>query len=308
MSEAVPAGPELPFHFRAHGLDFSSEIDLPDAAPRPAAPADVVIRRGLVPDALDHAVSGGTRHRFAARQCLLNFPGVARYWVRDGREVQFAAETAVSDADLRVHLLSTVMGALAHQNGFFPLHASAIDVGGACVLFAGTSGAGKSTFAAACHARGYPVYSDDLATITADVGGQMVVHPGYRFMKLRTDAVAGLAVDLQGLRPLGTHGGKLHLALPHPPDARPLPIRAIFAITAAAIGTEPIPVQGADKVHLLVRETYRRRMLSGLGSGPAHFALASRIAEAVPLYRLPRPAGLDGVRRFVDRLPDWTPR
>ena len=301
--KGVPEARALPVHYRAHGLVLSSEIELPEATPAEPGRADVIIRHGAVPAGIDNAVSGGSRHRFSSEECLLSFPGVARYWLRAGHEVVVAAEPAATAEDLRIHILSSVMGMLVHRHGFFPLHASAVDVGGECLLFTGVSGAGKSTLAAACHARGHAVYTDDLSTIGIDGEGRPRVHPGYGIVKLRADALAGLGPEFGQLRAVTTRLGKQHLVLPRPPTAEPLPIRAIFALSPeASPGQEVTPLLGSDRARLLLRQTYRRRMLAGLGRQAQHFTLATRIARDVPVHLLPRPAGLDGVLRFADRL------
>lgn len=298
----------LDFHYRAHGLDISSEIELPEASSRPQGAADTIIRYGAVPSAIGNAVICGTHHRFAPRECLLNITGVARYWVRDGKEVTVAPEPGVLAADLRAGILSSVMGALVYQNGLFPLHASAVDLGGECVLFTGASGAGKSTLAAACHARGLGVYSDDLSGIFASEHGYAMVHPGYRLLKLCGSTIAGLGPALSELRPLAARVGKQHVLLPRATILTPLPVRAIFAITPGPEHeTRPTPLLGANKIRLLLRETYRRRMVFGLGRQAEHLALATQIARHTPVILLPRPDGLAGVLRLVDQLGDLAP-
>lgn len=295
----------FPFHYRAHGLDLSSEVELPEAITRAPGPPDVVIRYGQVPETIGRAIASGSRHRFAPQECLLHFPGVARYWVRSGREVVVAPEAGATVEDLRVYILSVVMGTLVHQNGFFPLHASAVEIGGECVLFTGVSGAGKSTLAAACYTRGHTVYTDDLSAISFHEDGRPLVHPGYRILKLSVDTIARLGPQLGELRALTSRVGKRHVALPSSSTAKPLPIRAIFAIAAA--GQAYAPLQGADKVRLLLKETYRRRLLHGLGQQAHHFTLATRIARDTPVNLLPRPAGLAGVLELVDQLGNLAP-
>ncbi|AXQ29314.1 hypothetical protein D0B54_11710 [Solimonas sp. K1W22B-7] len=301
-------GQGLDFHYRAHGLDISSEIEFPEASPRAPGAADAIIRYGAVPPSIGNAVACGTRHRIAPGECLLDFPGVARFWVRAGREVTVAPEPGASAEDLRAGILSNVMGALVYQHGLFPLHASAVDLGGECVLFMGASGAGKSTLAAACHARGLSVYSDDLSAIAAVGHTSPMVHPGYRVLKLCDNSLNGLGPALGGLRSLAVRLGKQHIALPQARPLPALPVRAIFAITPGAEGVSALsPLQGADKIRLLLRETYRRRMFSGLGRQADHFTLAARIARDTPVSLLPRPDGLAGVLRLVDQLGELAP-
>ena len=295
----------FPFHYRAHGLDLSSEVELPEAMPRAPGPPDVVIRYGQVPEKIGSETLSGIRHRFAPQECLLHFPGVARYWVRAGREVVIAPEAGVTPEGLRVYILSVVMGTLVHQNGFFPLHASAVEIGGECVLFTGVSGAGKSTLAAACYTRGHAVYSDDLSAISFDKHGRPLVHPGYRILKLSADTIARLGPQLGELRTLTSRVGKRHVSLPGSLTTQPLPIRAIFAIAAA--GHAYAPLQGADKVRMLLKEAYRRRLLRGLGQQAHHFTLATRIARDTPVNLLPRPAGLAEVLDLVDQLGSLAP-
>ena len=75
------------------------------------------------------------------------------------------------------------------------LHASAVRVGGKAVLFCGTSGAGKSTIAAALAQRGYPLITDDVCAIAAE-GAAPLVYPDGRQLKLWAHAIERL--DLAG--------------------------------------------------------------------------------------------------------------
>src|SRR5262249_35255084 len=69
------------------------------------------------------------------------------------------------------------------------LHASAVARGGRAAVFAGTSGAGKSTTALACVVSGMEFLGDDACLLDVAVDGAPVVHPVYGFAKLEADAV-----------------------------------------------------------------------------------------------------------------------
>lgn len=68
------------------------------------------------------------------------------------------------------------------------LHASAVALGERAVLFAGSSGAGKTTLAAALVATGATAVTDDIARLE-DVDGRLVCHPGPGRLRLREGAV-----------------------------------------------------------------------------------------------------------------------
>jgi hypothetical protein len=67
--------------------------------------------------------------------------------------------------DLLALVLEPLVLFLATHNGRVPIHASAIRVGNLAILFAGASGAGKSSLALAAHRAGLSVLSEDTVYI-----------------------------------------------------------------------------------------------------------------------------------------------
>lgn len=289
-------------HYRAHGFQIESELDLPELVPGDGVP-DVVIRRGPVPARLDGSMTRGPRYQAASGQYLLTMPGIARYWVRDGRDVTVDAAPGASDADVRVFLLSGVMGAIAHQRGRLAMHASGIEVDGQCVLFAGDSGAGKSTLTAALHDRGYRVHADDLSVLSLDSDGGPLVNPGSRHMKLWADALERVGSTLGNRRALRTGMPKYSVALPSDPPAGPLPLARIFILATKLSETIQLtPLSGRGKIGAIVRETYRRAMMDALEQRAAHFALCTALAPRVPVTMVLRPFYLNQLDRLVDAI------
>jgi hypothetical protein len=289
-------------NYHAHGFRIASDIDLPELVRGDGVP-DVVIRRGPAPARLDGSVTRGPRYQATSGQYLLTMPGVARYWVRDGRDVSVEAAPGASDADVRVFLLSGVMGALAHQRGRLAMHASGIEVDGQCVLFAGDSGAGKSTLTAAFHDRGYRVVTDDLSVLSMDDDGGPLVNPGSRHMKLWADALERIGGTLGERRTLRAGMAKYSVALPGDPPAAPLPLGRIFILATKLSETiEFTPLTGRGKIGAIVRETYRRAMMDALDQRAAHFALCTALAPRVPVTMVLRPFYLNQLDRLVDAI------
>jgi hypothetical protein len=294
-----------PFRYRAHGFSIESEYALPGLLPSDEE-ADVVIARGTPPRHLDGPVTRGPGYEAVRGQFLLDLPGVARYWVCDGCRVLIEPAPGATDEAVRVFIMSSVMAALAHQRGRLALHASAIETAGGYVLFAGASGAGKSTIVAAFHARGYRVLSDDVSVVSFDPDGKPAVHQGYTHVKLRTDSLRQIRGSLEDAPPRWAATSKFLVRIGEPEGSSPqqaLPIARIYVLAPhdgdAVVLT---PIEGGAKVTTLVRYTYRRRMLMALGGREAHFNQCTAVAARVAMTRLERPRDLGGIEGLTRTL------
>ncbi len=155
-----------PFRFHFGPFAFDSEIDIPELRGTGGTGSIVVsIRAGGVPADISGAASFGAFCRVTPAEYLLNVPGIARFYVANGNEVRAEVSPGAPAADVSTFLLGSVFGALCHQNGLLPLHASAVETEGRVTAFLGNSGAGKSTLAACLQERGYQVVSDDICVI-----------------------------------------------------------------------------------------------------------------------------------------------
>ncbi|MDX8394562.1 MAG: hypothetical protein R8K21_08285, partial [Mariprofundales bacterium] len=85
----------------------------------------------------------------------LNVPDIARFLISNGNSITVESAKNSDPQSIRLFLLGSCLGAILHQRGMLILHANAIRFDDGCVLFAGTSGQGKSTLAAAFHHRGH---------------------------------------------------------------------------------------------------------------------------------------------------------
>ncbi|MDP3907597.1 hypothetical protein [Novosphingobium sp.] len=84
----------------------------------------------------------------------------------------------------------SVYAAIACINGLYPIHASAVAVGGQVFAFTGPSGAGKSTLVAELSRRGLPLFCDDTLVLDLSQPDRIVCLPGHKRLKLWPDALA----------------------------------------------------------------------------------------------------------------------
>jgi hypothetical protein len=202
------------------------------------------------------------------------------------------------------HLLTAgVLPMLLAERGDFVLHAAAVLNGrGEAMLLCGPSGRGKSTLAVALCARGIPLLCEDgvavsLGEATATAWAGTV---GVRLAPSDLD-VAG--EGLPPLRPIDELDGKRLYLLDErtQPPLLSAPVGAVVALAPRECGElELSRLASADAVAALLANT--------TSPGPAGlevaFALAARLAAAVPVFRLRVPEDLAAVGEAADRLLD----
>lgn len=287
--------------YRAYGLCITSDIRLPELLPCPDdEPGDVCIRRGPVP--VDGSAVGpqvGPLSHATENALWLRIPGVARYLVRDGRELIYQPEEEADEDSVRVFLLGTCIGALLLQRGQLVLHGNAFEVDEGCAICVGSSGAGKSTLAARMLQRGHRIIADDVCAI--DPQGRAV--PGMPRLKLWQDAAGGLDIETAGLRRIRPNMAKFHVPLGDTFQAEPLPVRAIYVLTPwnqdRFVITE---IDGIAKFQALRTHSYRFRFVKGMNLGPPHLQQCSRLAADTPVVQVFRPRlgfDIDGLADLI---------
>jgi hypothetical protein len=277
----------------AYGLVFESEIRLPEliAIPRPHAgqPPDVHIRIGCArPDTTQPGTQIGPFLWTSTRELSLQVPNIARFLVRDGREIWIEPEDASDEDSVRVFLLGAVFGALLHQRGFLVLHGNAIRIGDHCMVCIGPSGAGKSTLAAEFMRRGHRVLADDVVAV--DPQGEAM--PGFPRIKLWQDAADRLQINTDGLLRVRPNMEKFNYPLTEKFADAALPLRWVYILrTHNADEMRFEPVSGAARFSALRNNTYRPRFLSGMGLEARNLTLCSELSGRIKLTRVLRPEG-----------------
>jgi hypothetical protein len=240
-------------------------------------------------DELPADLPGATRFGAYLQTCpgdaLFEYPHVGRFRVRDGSQIdiQLAAgctrERALSLARI------APFGCLVHQRRELPLHASTVmrPEDGKVLLIAGASGAGKSTTAAAFAQRGWKILNDDLSRLTI-AGADVLVWPGFHSLKLWDRSCRLLNIDRSPLPATGEVKQKYFWTSDKVEGSR-----AVSAIVELHRDVESDSVleriSGSAAVEMLLRQTFRPRLVRALGLKEVHFTQVVRAARQVPCFR-----------------------
>jgi hypothetical protein len=291
----------MTYRYSIFGLIIDTCLEFPELIPCDGVP-DIHVRWGEVPHAL--AESRKSTARFQAKPGYLLFTAehVARLLISNGNQVLLEKLPDAEDAAVRAFVLGSALGAILHQRGLLPIHASGIKTGDGCVMFCGRPGTGKSTLAGMFLQRGFELHADDICVIGVDKKGTPWVYPAYPQLKLWGDALEKMGNEPSAYRPLQSLTEKF--AVPaHRFSREPLTIKKIFILSPhEKDGIEITPITGMNKYRALKYQTYRRRFLEGLGAAVSHFHAASCVGGMVPLYRVHRPKNRFLLNELVDLL------
>ncbi|MGI9078538.1 MAG: hypothetical protein ACR2G6_14595 [Gemmatimonadaceae bacterium] len=290
--------------FGVYGLRVRSDIDLPGwPALEVDNPPDVFIRQEPCSTPDLEGAPYSARSVVEAGELKLVVLGVGSYAASGGTLIRVQPAPRAKAEDLRLYLMGALVGAILHQRGVFPLHASCVALNGLSVAFAGQSGAGKSTLVAALVRRGGAFVTDDISVMAPSSGNGIGVLPGAARVKLDEIGLGRLSGSVFDLEPAGGTRGKYHLPMDSSAEwMTPVPLGRIYLLTDGEGPPRLEQLTGLHAVSALVDETYFLGYAVNLGLTSQVFRLAATVARILPVSRLIRPRGLEHLQTVVELI------
>jgi hypothetical protein len=267
---------------------------------------EVVVRRRPIADKVSKTIAkfidGHYSGAYDGRDVLIEYSPLGRFLLRGGEEILIDTAPSSDHDEVRAYLLGAVFGALCHQRGIIPLHASAIDVANGCIAFVGASGAGKSTMAAALAQRGHDIVADDECFLQLGTRGEVLAAPGVSYIRLLEDTRA--ALGFPAVQQESQRHGKYFIPVNEPKNPmRSRPLRGVYQLHRIPNGvTKVTRLRGAEAVEVLMQNVYPPNFAARLGYESNVFRVCAAAARDMPVFQLSRPHDFAALDQVIELL------
>ncbi len=259
------------------------------------------VAHGSAPHGLGGTSPAETSWLLEGEEFLLRARGEHYFHYRRGAGITVERGTDADASAEGLWLSGSVHAAVACLNGLIPVHASAVEHGGAVHAFAGPSGAGKSTLVAALGRAGLPMFADDTLVLDPAGEGAVMCLPGHKRLKLTVEALALTGACAE--ESVGTDIGKYYASPAAGTSGQIAPLaRLILLEEGPELSVERLG--GAERVYRLLDDHYTVAILAATkGRDPAVlFSTMARLARRIEMVRFVRPrdpAQFDEGVRFI---------
>lgn len=301
--------PESDYKYRLFGLHFVSQLALQESLS-----AEQLFGNSDCKIVLDHSSVSGLEKKLGINSLLyerdndtiyFRIPDAAIYSISGGDQITVAPLPGADESKIRLYLLGTCMGALLMQRRMLPLHGSAVVINGKAYAIVGESGAGKSTLAAAFSSQGYSLLTDDVIAVKfADEESVLpTVYPSYPQQKLWQESLDYLGLSSDRYSSIFERVDKFMVPIPSRFHHEPLPLAGVIELTKTEEQVSSIrSYNRLESLHILHGHTYRNYLLNIMNIQQWHFGITTRIAAALPVYRLHRPQNGFTAYELIDQI------
>jgi hypothetical protein len=275
------------YRYRAFGFVIESRIEFSHFPEETEKEPDIFIRHGDVAETLENRTFVGYKFEANRTHILINTNLVAKLLIYDGKTIIVDPRPGARDIEIRLLLFGWGIGALLHQRGMLPLHASVISTGNCAVAFCAPSGTGKSTIIPYFLNRGYLLMDDNIASIRVEDGTPMVF-PGSPELKLNRDALSAWEENLFPIEGLVLRkGNKYSVNVRQQYEVMPVPLKMVFILVRKESGIpESKQLRGASLFQSLTECTFGLHFARGMGRVGEHLKLMMDLAKIVPIFEV----------------------
>lgn len=298
------------YSYSAYGINICSQIRIPELSSTEDEDFQAFIEYGNIENPIPDTrkYSSKVERTEDGFICYINCIGGAK--IIDKSKIIISPESEAEEKGFRFLVSGFALGLLLHLRGLITLHASAVAIRGGAVAFIGQKGMGKSTTAAALHAGGHSIVTDDLLVLDT-TEDSVQVYPGFPHLKLTAESIIeSLNEDPHQIPKIDPEGPKHSFAAKKNFLRSPLPLQSVYVLDYKTGErkngqfTLPYsePVEGKEAIMELVRNSYVARLFPEEAISRQHLKRSTEIAQAVSLRRLYRKKSLDDIPEVVSLI------
>jgi hypothetical protein len=291
------------YTYQAYGLTIRSDLPLPDLEPGDTARPDVTVRLGKVETPPQNKHDYPSSVPDTTERMILFSEGVGVFLVRGGHDIIVDPGPKASEENLRQTILCGLLGVLLYQRGKVVLHASAVKVAGSAAAFVGAPGSGKSTIAAALHARGHEWVAEDIVAIEMQADLPMVL-PGFPQCRLWPDSVVSLGGIPEKLPKIVSDCEKRVQSTGERFTHLPVPLRRIYLLEQG-VSPQIERLEPKEALLRLIPHWYNNRFGIRFLSDPGikvHFSRSAELAKRTSVCRLKRALSLSALPEIAKKV------
>jgi len=286
--------------YKAFGLQFQSDFELPELVPVDGEP-DVTICAGKLDGIFPDDIDVEQTYEAQPDAVWLYYEDTGTILVRNGNEIIIDLKENVPPEVMRLRLLGHAFSIMLHQRGYLVLHSSSVIINGHAISFVGESGEGKSTTAAYLNKCGYTHLSDDLLAIDLTDPKNPIVQPGFPQIKLWEEAATTMGDQVEDLPqiypefPKYSHATNLNFA------TSPVPLKYIYVLDRGEeFGLETMRPQAAFVE--LVKHSFVAKLLEETETMSQHFEQCTLVTQAIPVRRFTRKIDLNQLSKLAELI------
>ena len=291
----------------AYGIPIRSSIELPAFVPfsEHSEIPSIHVSEGKTPENLENPPT--TTKPFATfneNEFLYTVPDVARYYVRQGRQI--IIEPLGGDwSEILLIFYSNCLAATLFQRNIIPFHVSGVFVeANKVLLFAAPSRTGKSTTAVMLQEKGYAPFTDDTAVLYVE-NGKCYAQASYPMIRLWQNSIANQSVleehEKQPIRTdmeMDKYGFFFHDAFVQ----HKVEVAGIVFLEEEGSDIQIMSYKPATAMQYLGNNIYRKQWLNGMKKQMLQFTQLTSIAGCTPAWKATRPKGQNTFQTFADAL------
>ncbi len=288
------------YYYLLFGNVVESDIEFPQLMKTDVTESSIVIKSGKMPQELyDYE-----------KECGCNFGNDISWltntycylYVENGSTITYELKEKGTLSMARNYLMGWGMSMLGLQRGINAMHCSVVATDQGAILISGESGSGKSTLTNLFLDKGWKFMADDMAYVQTKENGTAYVYPAFPYQKLCRDAALRKGYDLNELIYLGEDKDKFLVPYKGEFVMHEMPIKALIVL-GRNMGEEVIAeeMSGFNKFMCCVNNIFLRHLLGQARYASTPAKESFRMAEAISVFRLSRPAKGDTLQEVMQK-------